>query len=205
MTQNLIEGFSEFFESEYKGQGASMPDLVANGQNPDYFIISCIDSRSNPATIFRSPPGTFFGFKAMGAIVRPYKKGTALAAALQFALTIMKVPNLIVVGHTQCGAVKALVDNTEDEEIASFMEVAQCCLHQAEEIVSEQSGEESLLRATEEQIVLASVENLKTYPSVSKALEENRLNLRGWLFDMKDGQLLEHDTKENSFLSICNP
>lgn len=205
MTKNLIEGFSEFYESEYKGQEASMPDLVKHGQNPDYFIISCIDSRSNPATIFRSPPGTFFGFKAMGAIVRPYKKGTALAAALQFALTIMKVPNLIVVGHTQCGAVKALVDNTDDEEIASFMEVAQCCLHQAEEIVSAEAGEEGLLRATEEQIVLASVENLKTYPAVSTALSENRLNLRGWLFDMTHGQLLEHDAEANSFIPIYNP
>lgn len=205
MTKNLIEGFNEFYEAEYKGQEALMPDLVKNGQNPDYFIISCIDSRSNPATIFRSPPGTFFGFKAMGAIVRPYKKGTALAAALQFALTIMKVPNLIVVGHTQCGAVKALVDDTDDEEIASFMEVAQCCLHQAKENVKAEAGDEALLRATEEQIVLASVENLKTYPSVAKALSENRLNLRGWLFDMHHGKLLEHATEEEGFQPIYNP
>ncbi len=205
MTQKLLDGFQQFYEVEYGGKEASMPKLVKDGQSPEYFIISCIDSRSNPGSIFNSPPGTFFGFQAMGAIVRPYKKGTALAAALQFALTAMKVKNVIVVGHTQCGAVQALADQTQDEEISSFIDVTQHCVHRAKDIVGPDVPQDDLLRATEEQIVLESLRNLKGYPSVSLALSENRLTMMGWIFDMKHGQLLEYAPETKRFAPICMP
>ncbi len=204
MTQKLLEGFREFYSIEYGGKDATMPRLVKDGQAPEYFIISCIDSRSNPGTIFHSPPGTFFGFQAMGAIVPPYKKGTALAAALQFALTAMKVKNVIGVGHTQCGAVKALADNIQDEEISGFLDVTQHCLHRAKDIVGSPVEEEELLRATEEQIVLESMRNLTGYPSVSLALSEKRLNIMGWIFDMGHGKLLEHNPETQRFTPIAN-
>lgn len=202
MTQNLIDGFKQFRSAEYEGREASMPQLVDEGQNPEYFVISCIDSRANPGTIFNAAPGTFFGFKAMGAIVRPYMKGTALASALQFALTHMKVPKLIVIGHTHCGAVKALAQGTEDEEIASFIDVTHDCLCRAKEITGPDASEETLLRSTEEQIVLESLENLKGYPSVALALEENRLEMKGWVFEMGHGQLLEYHESADRFEPI---
>ena len=92
--ERLLLGFRKFRKDTYEGLGALMPRLVQQGQKPDYFIISCIDSRSNPGTIFRAPPGTFFAHKAMGAIVRPYKQGTALSAALQFAIKYNQVEKI---------------------------------------------------------------------------------------------------------------
>ena len=121
---HLLRGFAAFRENTYKGKDALMPRLIEEGQKPDFFIISCIDSRSNAGPIFQSPPGTFFSHKAMGAIVRPYKQGTALAAALQFAINYNNVRKIIVLGHTGCGAIKALVENLEDDEIAIFIAVA---------------------------------------------------------------------------------
>lgn len=204
MTDKLIAGFQKFRKEEYEGRDALMPRLVEEGQSPEYFAISCIDSRANPATIFQAAPGTFFAFKAMGAIVRPYKKGTALSAALQFALTHMKVGKLIVLGHTQCGAVKALADNTKDKEIASFIDVCHKCYHRAQDICGLDARQEELLRTTEEQIVLNSLENLKGYPSVALALKEKRLEMKGWVFDMKQGQLLEYDPGIRHFTPISN-
>lgn len=196
MTIDLIKGLKEFKREEYEGSDGLMPILAEEGQDPRYFIISCIDSRCNPGTIFKAKPGTFFAHKAMGAIVRPYQKGTALAAALHFAIEYNNVKKIIVLGHTQCGAVKALVDDIDDEEISSFIEVAKhghdkakACCHSHDEIIEK----------TEQEVVLESAENLKTYPSVKKALNEGRIEVKAWQFNIKTGDLLEHNDGEDGF------
>lgn len=202
MTSKLLEGFKQFKKSAYGHPDALMPQLVKDGQTPDYFIISCIDSRGNPGTIFQAAPGTFFAHKAMGAIVRPYKKGTALAAALQFALNYNQVRTIIILGHTGCGAVKALVERLDDDEISSFVDVAKVGLHRAQERCNGTCTHDELLRHAEEEIVLESMRNLRSYPSVYRALTENRLTVKGWLFDMTHGQILEYDNDRKEFLVI---
>lgn len=204
MTEILLQGFRAFRDETYKNPSSIMPRLVREGQAPNYFIISCIDSRSNPATLFRPEPGTFFAHKAMGAIVRPYKKGTALAAALQFALIHNRVEHIIILGHTKCGAIKALVEKLEDEEISSFIEVAQQALDRAHHHCGNHCEHEELIRLTEEEIVLLSAQNLKTYPSVQKVLDENRVTIHPWLFEMETGQLLEYNAAKQSFVSLLS-
>lgn len=201
MTDRLLEGFKEFRQEEYEGHHASMPDLVKDGQKPEYFIISCIDSRANPGTIFRPRPGTFFAHKAMGAIVRPYKKGTALSAALKFAIDYMKIKTVIVLGHTQCGAIQALIDNIPDEEISEFVNVAQAGLERAKSCGCSPS---ELPARAEKEIVLQSIGNLHTYPHVKKALDDGRITIKGWLFDMRAGALLEYNTARKEFSIISN-
>lgn len=198
----LVQGFKEFRSETYEGHDALMPQLVAQGQKPDYFIISCIDSRSNPGTIFKPLPGTFFAHKAMGAIVRPYKQGTALAAALQFAINYNDVQKIIILGHTGCGAVKALVEEIDDPEISSFISVAKTGQNKAEEICGEHCTHDELLRHAEEQILLQSAENLKTYPSVAEALAAGKVVVKPWLFDMSEGALLEYDESISAFKNI---
>lgn len=201
MTKDLLKGFSDFKRYQYEDGTALMPKLVEEGQSPKYFIISCIDSRSNPGTIFRALPGTFFAHKAMGAIVRPYKKGTALSAALKFAIDHMKVKNVIVMGHTQCGAIQALIDNISDEEILEFVKVAQLGLEKA---ISCDCHGEALYKQTEKEIVCLSLENLKTYPHVKDALDRGDIELTGWLFDMKDGNILEYNEDTSEFKVITS-
>lgn len=204
MTNKLIEGFLKFRAEAYESLQGLMPQLVKSGQTPDYFIISCIDSRGNPGTIFRPEPGTFFAHKAMGAIVRPYKKGTALAAALQFALEYNQVKEIIILGHTGCGAIKALVEGLPDEEISSFVEVARAGLDEAKKRVSAEDTHDDLYRHAEEQIVLQSMENLNSYPSVQKARAENRIHIKAWLFDMHHGNLLEYNAVQKKFIQITD-
>lgn len=195
MPKLLIDGFKNFVKDHYDSQNSLMSQLTRNGQNPDYFIISCIDSRSNAGTVFQTPPGTFFSHKAMGAIVRPYKQGTALAAALQFALNYNNVKTIIILGHTGCGAVKALIEDMDDPEISSFVQVAKSGLEKAKH---DHNCDKLLQRKAEEYIVRLSRENIETYPSVRKALDENRITIKAWIFDMENGALYEEsdDTKE---------
>lgn len=202
MIDELIKGFYKFRRKEYEGAGASMPTLVKEGQSPSCFIISCIDSRANPGKIFYAPPGTFFAHKAMGAIVRPYKQGTALAAALQFALNYNKVEEIIILGHTGCGAIEALVKGLDDPEISLFIDVAKSGLKTAQEKCGAACTEKEILRATEEQILLESFENIKTYPSVAGALADRRVNIRLWLFDMAAGHILEFDDSSQDFVPL---
>ncbi len=201
MANLLLKGFKLFRKDNYEGN-TLMKKLVKEGQSPDYFIISCIDSRSNPGTIFRPEPGTFFAHKAMGAIVRPYKKGTALSAALQFALVHNKVKEIIVLGHTGCGAIKAMVEKIDDEEISSFINVAQTGLEKAKATCGSACTHEELLRHSEEEIVLLSAENLKSYPSVANALAEGRVVIKPWLFDMESGALLQYNNDFKQFVPL---
>lgn len=199
MPEDLVKGFAEFRRANYEGGSGLMPKLVENGQSPKYFMISCIDSRANPGTIFNALPGTFFAHKAMGAIVRPYQKGTALSAGLQFALNYNEVKTIVVLGHTGCGAIQALAEKLDDQEITSFIDVAKTSLNKAREICQHH---DEILAQTEREVVLQSAENLKSYPSVAKALEENRVEIKAWMFDMGAGALLEHDPETDEFKTI---
>lgn len=195
--KDLLAGFAGFVKAAYSGDGATMPQLVADGQKPDYMVISCIDSRANPGTIFQAQPGTFFAHKAMGAIVRPYQQGTALSATLQFAIKHNKVKTLIVLGHTGCGAIKALIENIDDAEIASFIAVAQSSLDKARAVCDGSSH--NLQRKTEEQIILQSVENLKGYPAVKEALATGALEILPWLFCMEEAAIYAYNPITQSF------
>lgn len=203
MSQNLIKGFQRFHDAHYTSAGAQMPQLAAEGQNPEYVIISCVDSRSNPATVFDTPPGMFFAFNAMGAIVRPYEQGTALASLLQFAIEHKNVEKVIILGHTGCGAIEAMAESIDDPEITSFIAVARDGLEKAKTLTKTDDHEE-LLRRAEEQVVLLSVNNLKTYPSVAKALKENKLEVRGWIFDLHSGNLLQYDEYLQKFKPLTD-
>ncbi len=202
MTQDLIQGANEFKRYQYEEQNDLMARLTQDGQNPKYFIISCIDSRANPSIIFRARPGLFFAHKAMGAIVRPYKQGTALAAALQFSLNYNQVDTIIVLGHTQCGAIKALAENLDDPEISSFISVAKDALNIAK---CHCKDHEAILARTEQETVLQSIKNLKHYPSVENAIKENRVTIKPWLFDIKTGDLLEYSETKEKFITINEP
>lgn len=201
MTDNLLAGLEDFRTHHYSEEPDLMAQLVQHGQDPKYFIVSCIDSRCDPATIFNAAPGIFFAHKAMGAIVRPYHKGTALSTALQFAIKYNKVEKLIVLGHTQCGAVKALAEKLDDEEIQSFINVAKSALEKVKSCCSDHND---ILARTEEEVVLQSAENLKTYPAVRDALAAGHVEIKPWIFDIATGHISEHNPATGKFETITN-
>jgi len=195
MPDKLIRGAIEFKKEQFDSEEGVLPILAAKGQDPKNFIISCIDSRCNPGVIFKAAPGSFFSHKAMGAIVRPYKKGTALAAALQFALNYNHVENVIVLGHTGCGAIKAMVEDIDDEEIKSFISEAKQSLKKAE---NHDLGD------AEREIILNSIENLTGYPSIKQALAEKRVTLQAWQYDIHTGDVYTYDAAHDHFVNALS-
>jgi carbonic anhydrase len=194
MTDSLIEGFKRFL-AKYDNANAAPVDR-------EYVIISCVDSLSDPGIIFDKPPGTYFGFRAPGAIVRPYKAGTALSATLDIALVSNRVRKIIVLGHTGCAAMSALVNGSDNEEIHSFVEQAKAGLARAKKLCGSQCAHEDLIRLTEEQTVLQSVENLKTYPTVAKHLKDGSLEIIAWVYDKNGVALKAHDPQSGQFKPI---
>ncbi|MCB1650588.1 MAG: hypothetical protein KDI46_00890, partial [Alphaproteobacteria bacterium] len=143
--------------------------------------------------------------KAMGAIIRPYKRGTALAAALQFALEHNKVEEIIILGHTGCSAIRALINGINDKDISGFLDVAQRGVANAKRKWISEELPLNLHRHAEEQIVLLSAENITTYPSVAKALKEKRIQITPWLFDMDEGKILSYNPNSEEFEPIEMP
>jgi carbonic anhydrase len=207
MTKSLIDGFHKFYANYYEGNDALMPQLATNGQQPEYFIISCSDSRSDPATIFSAPPGRIFGFKAIGAIIRDYEEGTALSAALTYAIDYLHIKKVIVLGHTNCGAIGALVNGIFDPEIASFVNVAKEGHERAKQklaisVFFGNAADPCILAETEKQTALLSAEHVRTYPAVARALGRNDLSISTWIFDMHKGDLLQFNEDSQQFETV---
>lgn len=208
MTDQLKEGFARFRQKDgMYGDDGIMPGLVQNGQQPDYFVISCMDSRSAPATIFDAAPGTMFAHKPMGAMVPPYNpenKENDLAAKLRYALHHVGVSKIIVVGHSHCGAVKALANKIDEPEIMHWVNTAKKANARARAVmrITKEFDNAALLRETERQVVRLSVENLTTYPAVREAMAEGKVEIRGWLFEMEHGNLFEYDPASKGFKQV---
>lgn len=201
ITEKFLEGFKEFRRREYEGGKNLMKDLVENGQNPEAAIIACVDSRSGPSRVMDVEVGDSFVSRQIGALVPPYdpsRPADPIAAYIQFAVENKKVKDLIVMGHTQCGGMEALVDGSVGGEVGKWVETAK-------DIVKKTKGKsackEDILRETERQSVIWSLKNLMTYPPVRNAMKKGELRIHGWLFDMKNGDMLAYDPTKKKFES----
>ncbi|GJL84471.1 MAG: carbonic anhydrase [Micavibrio sp.] len=194
----LIKGFDRFYEENYL-ESDHMPTLVESGQKPEFLIISCMDSRTAPETIFNLKPGSCFSHRPMGALVQPYDPNPAssneLAAKLAFAIQ-KGVSHIIIIGHTHCGAAIGLACGNDDPHIKPWLEVGQSALQRARAKTTSKDTA-ALARETEKQIIMTGLHNLIEYPAVQDNL--GALTISGWLFDMEHGQILELDPATGAF------
>lgn len=198
--KKLLEGFKAFRQDNYEDHDI-MPRLVADGAHPDIFMIACIDPRSGPSSIFKAEPGAMFGDRVMAALVPPYNPNDPLSeigASLTYAVDFKKVKDIIIMGHTECGGIEALVTHLDNKDISGWMGTAKMALERAANVVGDKDTKE-LCRETERQAVIMGMRNLMTYPSVQKAVKSGNLRIKGWMFDMKEGQILEYDLDKKSF------
>ncbi len=202
--ETLTEGFNRFRCKHYENGAGLMKKLVRNGAHPDFYIINCIDPRNGADVVFDAPPGQQFLRQQMGAIIPPYDaaKQAELAAALSYAIDTKKIKQLVIMGHSQCGAVGALVEGTTDPLINDWVQMAADAKTLAEKKVG-LTDKEALLRETERQTVIMSFKNVMEYPMVKKAVAEGRLAVSGWYFDMEKGALHEYDPKKAAFSQIA--
>lgn len=192
---DLIDGYYRFRGGEWLQERERWNEL-AEGQEPKVMIISCSDSRVDPATIFGSRPGEVFVVRNVAALVPPFDASGGLhgvSAAVEFAVTKLKVDEILVLGHGACGGVNAaLTRSLADAKPGNGGFVAEWIglLDEARDrVVAEHGDGAEGQRALEQEGVKVSIENLKSFPFVREALDAGALTIHGAVFAIADGKL----------------
>ncbi len=193
----LISGF----ERTMQKHGALVERLAVEGQKPKFLLVSCMDSRCAPETLLNLELGTAFSHRPMGGFVHAYKEGSELDAKLTFSL-LKGVKNIVLIGHTQCGAVAGLSKDVDDPHIKPWLKVANPAKQAALEKVGD-ADLDTLCREIERQVVILGLKNLLTYPEVSEAVESGALKLHGLFYDMHNKALLRLNTDSRTFEQLA--
>ncbi|WP_425050919.1 carbonic anhydrase [Psychromarinibacter sp. S121] len=184
--------------------------LAEEGQRPRAMIISCCDSRVHVTAIFEADQGEFFIHRNIANLVPPHKpdgQQHGTSAALEYAVTALKVANIVIMGHSSCGGVQGCHDMCsgeapELEDESSFVGRWMDILRPGYEKVKGIEDRAERLRALEQQAILTSLENLMTFPFVVEAVENEKLSLHGVWNDIANGELLCYDPKSESFVPV---
>ncbi len=200
----LIEGFQRFRERHFAEDSVQFQNLVQFGQTPKALVVTCCDSRVDPALVLDCAPGDLFVVRNVANLVPPAENqghyhGTS--AALEFGVKDLAVRHIIVLGHAQCGGIHALLEGSVDKEesfIAEWMGIADAAREQVEREHANASSEVRH-RACEQQAILVSLDNLRTFSWVRERVEQGKLTLHGWYFDIERGELLGYDATTGKF------
>ena len=194
--EELVDGYHRFLDNRYPDDSTVYRDLAENGQSPHSMVIACSDSRVDPAAIFSAGPGQLFVVRNVANLVPPFEPEGAYhgtSAALEFAVTGLKVDNIVVMGHGHCGGVKAFLDGVYDHDTGqSFISRWISLLRPAYATIDTEKADDgpaARQREMEYAGVRHSLENLKTFPFVQDRLAAGDLRLRGAFFDIADGRL----------------
>ena len=183
--------------------------LSREGQTPHTLFITCSDSRVLAELITQSNPGDLFVVKNAGNIVPPaHVTGdtNSTAAAIEFAVESLGVSDIVICGHSQCGAMQALVDGVPNPEqmphLVRWIEVAAAVRETVRERYSHLTDHEEQITATAEENVLFGLDNLHSYPCVARRLEQETLRLHAWFFNIAKAELFAYDPVEQQFAPL---
>lgn len=200
----LIDGYRKFRRTTFARERSRYERLAEKGQKPKILIIACSDSRVSPSVVFNTPPGAIFVARNIANIVPPHApdgRPRSIGAAVEYAIKVLNVSDIIVKGHAHCGGVKALVNHGEGlpdtDYLKPWVEVAapaRALLPTSFDTLSDNDKR----RASEFAVIQNSIMNLSGYPWVRERLENGTLKLHGWHFDIHDGKLsrLDHESGE---------
>lgn len=203
----LIAGFQRFRERHFAQDDALYQQLAAEGQTPSILVVACCDARVDPALVLDCAPGDLFVIRNVANLVPPSGDRVGLhgtSAALEFGIRDLKVRHVIVLGHSQCGGIRALMNEVEqcpargDSFIGDWMRLAAEAREQVKQEFADAPQEVQLCEC-ERRTILISIRNLKTFPWVAERLEKGELALHGWYFDISSGQLLHYNEASESF------
>jgi carbonic anhydrase len=190
--QELLAGYQRFRTNGWPEKRREFESLAENGQAPGALVVACIDSRVDPAMIFDAAPGEMLTIRNVASLVPPYAPDAAYhgtSAALEFAVRVMEVRDIIVLGHGLCGGVKTLLDGTPGkakEFVAPWMSIAQPACARAMRFPP---GDGRRL-VCEHEVIKVSLANLMTFPWIAERVAAGDLTLHGAWFDIRIGALM---------------
>ena len=207
--EKLVEGFRGF-QSDYFASNTELYEkLIVDGQSPEALVIACSDSRIDPGIVMRAEPGDIFSVRNVAALVPPYAadgRTHGTSAAIEYAVTALKVKYIIIMGHALCGGVRALAESkgemkVKKDFISRWISIGGKARDMVRKVFPDAPVEEHA-RILEKASILVSLKNLMTFPYVKEAVEEGRLQLHGWYFDIPNGKILEYNAEELRFKDI---
>ena len=205
--QEYAEG-NKLFRAYFKKNKESLLKLVKSGQSPRALFIGCSDSRVIPDLMVQTNPGELFVIRNVGNFVPPYKPDEdfhATASGIEYAVGVLQVEEIIICGHTHCGACRALYEPLEDNSLVhtkKWLELGESAKTSAVLSLGNNAAQEDLLRLTEKLSVIKQIENLLTYPRVKKRFEEGALSIHGWIYNIENGNIEYYNADSYEFLPL---
>ncbi len=197
----LIDGFARFRKHYYEDDRSLYESLVREGQRPKTLLIACVDSRVSPSTTLQAAPGEMLVVRNVANLVPPaesddHRHGTS--AAIEFAVDVLGVEHVIVYGHSFCGGIAALLNQTGGTYVGPWMRIAE---RAREEVLRDHASADphAKARALERAAILVSLENLLTFDGVRRRVVRGDLRLHGWYFEMEEGALWVHRGESGRF------
>ena len=204
---HLIEGYQNFAAQRLPAEQSRYRELSEYGQSPEVMVIGCCDSRVSPEVIFDAGPGELFVVRNVANLVPPYTPdgaARAVSAALEFAVQVLKVKHIVVLGHAQCGGIRALAEETEPlspgDFIGKWMELLEPAL--AEIGPRGAMPKQQFLAKLERASVKRSLDNLMTFPCIQILVERGKLALHGAFFGVAQGSLSLRDPRTGEFHDV---
>jgi carbonic anhydrase len=201
----LIRGIAEFREKARPGY-AELFTRLALGQQPDALFIACSDSRVVPNTFASTDPGDLFVIRNIGNVIPPSSSDAATpawseAAAIEFAVSGLGVSDLIVCGHSQCGAMKALLaERDPNSAVHRWLQFGEPSLERLRSLPANPNLEQ--VNQLSQINVLQQLEHLRTYPAIRERVAEGKLRLHGWWFDIGHAEVQYYDEDQARFIVI---
>lgn len=191
----VLQGYRSFRKKYALGDNSVMQYLSNYGQQPEIMVISCCDSRVDPALILQCDPGDLFVVRNVANIIPPYEKDEmhhGTSAALEFAICFLKVKHLILLGHSQCGGIQVLLNNSntyQNDFISSWVSLVK-----SQHTHSCNNADDYAKLALNH-----SLQNCLTFPWIKERIEQKNLNIHLWFFDVKQGQIFTWCDKEKNY------
>jgi carbonic anhydrase len=204
--QKLISGIHQFQSNIFSSQ-RELFQRLADRQTPDALFITCSDSRINPNLITQTEPGELFILRNAGNIVPPYGAANGgEGATIEFAVAGLGISDIIVCGHSHCGAMKGLLHPQSLNGLpamTAWLSHAEATRRIVREKYVDREGD-ALLTTTIEENVLVQLENLRTHPVVAAGLARDKLKLHGWVYKIETGQVFAYDPARGQFLPLTD-
>ncbi len=194
ISNKFLKGYQAFRQKYAAGDQSIMDSLANLGQNPDIMVVTCCDSRVDPALILQCDPGDLFVVRNVAGIIPPYEKDGSYhgtSAALEFGIRFLKAKHLIILGHSQCGGIQTLLDQGHPQQtdfIKSWVSLVKSELTQAADI--DDYAKQSLDKSRQ---------NCLTFPWVRRRVDENELSIHLWFFEIKSGTIFTHSIASGEY------
>ena len=205
--QRLIDGYRTFTSHRLPTEQSRYRELSVRGQSPEVMVIGCCDSRVSPEVIFDAGPGELFVMRNIANLVpvyQPDENAHGVSAALEFAVNVLRVKHIVVLGHAHCGGIRAFVDKIEPLSPGDFIGKWMAMFIKPGEVVEQRSHEtmQKFVERIEKAAVFRSLENLMTFPFVRNAVERGTMQLHGAYFGVAEGSLFVLDQTTKEFRSV---